>query len=285
MNRPVNNLAWLFLAPALALVMFSVGIPLLSVVNFSVQDVFFGNNFVWVGDKWFEQVMQSDTFRETFLRSILYAVLALTIEIPLGIAIAMRIPKTGVWVTPILMVIAIPLLIPWFVVGVIWKVLLDTEFGLVGVPLIWLFPNFTLDNLFIAWAAILITDVWHWTGLVVLLCYAGLTAIPRAYYQAAAIDGASRWAVLRHIELPKLSKVLLIAILLRSMDSMMVYIEPFMLTRGGPHEATTFISQDLLQTATQQFDFGEASAQSVIYFLFMVTTCWVLYTLMVRRND
>jgi glycerol transport system permease protein len=283
-NRPHDNRAWLFLAPALVVVLFGVGIPLMTVINFSVQDVFYGNSFVWVGTKWFQLVLQSDDFRATLLRSLLYTALVLFIEMPLGVAIALRMPRNGPAVTPLLVVIAIPLLIPWFVVGVMWKVLIDPRMGLIGVPLTAMFPGFTLENTVLAWIAIMLTDLWHWTGLVVLLCYAGLTAIPDAYYHAASIDGASRWTVLRHIELPKMSRLLLIAILLRTMDSMMVFIEPFMLTRGGPRQTTTFISQDLLQTATQQFDFGEASAQSVIYFLIMIALCWTLYTLMERRS-
>ena len=77
-------------------------------------------------------------------------------------------------------------------------------------------------------------DVWHWTSLVVLLAYAGLSAIPEAYYQAAKIDGASSWAVFRHIQLPKMKRVLTIAVLLRFMDSFNIYTEPFVLTGGGP---------------------------------------------------
>ena len=82
-------------------------------------------------------------------------------------------------------------------------------------------------------------DVWHWTSLVVLLAYAGLISIPDAYYQAAKIDGASRWAVFRYIQLPKMKRVLTIAILLRFMDSFMIYTEPSVLTGGGPGNATT----------------------------------------------
>jgi hypothetical protein len=77
-------------------------------------------------------------------------------------------------------------------------------------------------------------DVWHWTPLVALLCFAGLRAIPDAYYQAARIDGASKFAVFRYIQLPKLRGVLMIAVLLRFMDSFMIYTEPFVLTGGGP---------------------------------------------------
>ena len=105
-------------------------------------------------------------------------------------------------------------------------------------------------------------DVWHWTSLVVLLAYAGLSAIPDAYYQAARIDGAGRWAIFRHIQLPKLKHVLLIAVLLRFMDSFMIYTEAVVLTGGGPGNATTLLSIDLVKIALGQFDLGPAAAMS-----------------------
>ena len=85
-------------------------------------------------------------------------------------------------------------------------------------------------------------DVWHWTPLVVLLCYAGLRAIPDAFYQAASIDGAGRLSVFRYIQLPKMRGVLMIAVLLRFMDSFLIYTEPFVVTGGGPGNSTTFLS-------------------------------------------
>jgi glycerol transport system permease protein len=131
-----------------------------------------------------------------------------------------------------------------------------------------------------AWLTVLVMDVWHWTSLVALLAYAGLRAIPPAYYQAARIDGAGRWAVFRYIELPKLRPVLLIAVLLRFMDSFMIYTEPFVLTGGGPGTSTTFLSQYLTQKAVGQFDLGPAAAFSLIYFLLILLACFVLYSFM-----
>ena len=125
-------------------------------------------------------------------------------------------------------------------------------------------------------------DVWHWTPLVALLCYAGLRAIPDAYYQAARIDGASKLAVFRYIQLPKLRGVLMIAVLLRFMDSFMIYTEPFVLTGGGPGNATTFLSQYLTQKAVGQFDLGPAAAFSLIYFLIILLLCFILYNWMQR---
>ena len=110
----------------------------------------------------------------------------------------------------------------------------------------------------------------------------GSRAIPDAYYQAASIDGASKLAVFRYIQLPKLRGVLMIAVLLRFMDSFMIYTEPFVLTGGGPGNATTFLSQYLTQKAVGQFDLGPAAAFSLIYFLIILLLCFVLYNWMQR---
>ena len=120
--------------------------------------------------------------------------------------------------------------------------------------------------------------VWHWTSLVILLAFAGLSAIPPAYYQAAALDGASRWQVFRHVELPHLRSVLMIAVLLRLMDSLMIYTEPLVLTGGGPGNTTTFLSQYLATIAVGQFDLGPAAAFSILYFLLILLLCWLFHT-------
>ncbi len=94
---------------------------------------------------------------------------------------------------------------------------------------------------------------------------------------AARIDGASRWAVFRYIELPKMRGVLLIAILLRFMDSFKIFAEPFVLTGGGPGTSTTFLSQYLTTMAVGQFDLGPAAAFSLIYFLVILLVSYVFY--------
>ena len=141
-----------------------------------------------------------------------------------------------------------------------------------------------VNDVFDAWATLIVMDVWHWTSLVVLLCYAGLVSIPEAYYQAAKIDGASRWAVFRYIQLPKMKRVLLIAVLLRFMDSFMIYTEPFVVTGGGPGNSTTFLSIDLVKMAVGQFDLGPAAAMSIIYFLIILLLSWIFYTVMTSSD-
>ena len=281
-----NNKAWFMVMPVLILVAISAIIPLMTVVNYSVQDTFGNNEFFWVGTEWFQEILSSERFHNALLRTLLFSGLILAIEIPLGILIALAMPKRGWAVSVCLVLMALPLLIPWNVVGTIWQVFGRVDIGLLGHALasLGIDYNYTQNNLD-AWLTLILMDIWHWTSLVVLLCYSGLVSIPEVYYQAARIDGASRWAVFRFIQLPKIKRVLLIAVLLRFMDSFMIYTEPFVVTGGGPGNITTFLSIDLVQMAVGQFDLGPAAAMSLIYFLIILLVCWVFYTVMTSYDN
>ncbi len=280
-EKQKNQKAWFMVLPVFLIVAFSAVIPLMTVVNYSVQDTFGNNQFFWAGMEWFRELLQSERFRDSFFRQLLFSAIILAIEIPLGIIIALAMPKKG-WGVPVcLITMALPLLIPWNVVGTIWQIFGRVDIGLLGHTLaaLGIDYNYVLDPV-AAWITVIVMDIWHWTSLVVLLCYSGLSAIPDAYYQAAKIDGASRWAVFRYIQLPKMNRVLLIAVLLRFMDSFMIYTEPFVVTGGGPGNSTTFLSIDLVKLALGQFDLGPAAAMSLIYFLVILLLSWVFYTVM-----
>ena len=280
MLKPIKKRAWLFILPALVLVGGSTIIPLIAIVNFSVHDVFYGNDFIWVGPKWFIQVLNSNEFYHTLLRSFAFSAIVLTIEVPLGILIALSLPRKGKFVPLYIIAIAIPLMIPWVVVGLMWLMMIHPQWGSIGSLLSLIGLHIDINNVYSAWSVIIFVDVWHWTSLVVLFCYSGLLAIPDMYYQAARIDGANRWKVFQYIEFPKMKRVLMIAILLRFIDSFMVYAEPFVITRGGPGKSTVFLSHSLMQTAAQQFDLGHSSAISIIYFSIIVLFAWILYKVM-----
>ncbi|RWE79190.1 sugar ABC transporter permease [Mesorhizobium sp.] len=285
MDKIWNNKAWFLVLPVLVLVAFSAVIPLMTVVNYSVQDTFGNNVFFWAGTEWFEELLHSDRFWEAMVRNLIFSFIILAIEVPLGIFIALNMPKKG-WGVPVCLVLmALPLLVPWNVVGTIWQVFGRNDIGLLGYYVNALGFNYNyVQDPFDAWVTVIIMDVWHWTSLVVLLCYAGLVSIPDAFYQAAKIDGASRWAVFRYIQLPKMQRVLLIAVLLRFMDSFMIYTEPFVVTGGGPGNSTTFLSIDLVKTALGQFDLGPAAAMSLVYFLIILLLSWVFYTVMTNYD-
>ena len=287
-DKPLNNRAWLFVIPVLAFVLFSSIVPMMTVVNYSVQDTMGQNQFFWNGLAWFQNLLDPSTdiggrFAGALLRNLVYSVVVLLIELPLGIACAICIPRQGWKVGATLVLIALPLLIPYNVVGTIWQIFARQDIGLLGAALnrIGIPYNDTQDPTS-AWATIVVMDVWHWTGMVALLSYAGLKSIPAAFYQAARIDGASRWSVFRNIELPKLQKVLVIAVLLRFMGSFMIYTEPSVVTGGGPGSATSFLSLDLVKIALGQVDLGNAAAMSLVYNLITLSICWIFFTVMTQ---
>ncbi|MBN3763829.1 sugar ABC transporter permease [Burkholderia sp. Ac-20365] len=281
--KPLNQKAWLLVVPVFICVAFSAILPLMTVVNYSVQDIISPTQHVFVGTEWFRNIMTDPDLRGALGRQIIFSACVLLFEIPLGVGLALAMPASGWRASAALVVLAMPLLIPWNVVGTIWQIFGRPDIGLLGYALnsIGVEYNYTASPTD-AWVTVLVMDIWHWTPLVALLCYAGLRAIPDAFYQAAEIDGASRFAVFRYIQLPKMRGVLMIAVLLRFMDSFMIYTEPFVLTGGGPGDSTTFLSQYLTQKAVGQFDLGPAAAFSLIYFLIILLLCFILYNWMER---
>lgn len=282
-GRVPNQKAWWLVLPVVLLVAFNAVIPLMTVVNYSVQETFGDNRFFFEGVTWFEQILHSSRFHDALQRQLLFTAIVLAIELPLGVAIALAMPRRGPWASVCLVLMAMPLLIPWNVVGAMWNIFALPDIGLLGYSLnaLGFDYNFTRQPLS-AWSTLIAMDVWHWTSLVVLLAYAGLSAIPNAFYQAAKIDGASAWAVFRYIQLPKMKRVLMIAVLLRFMDSFMIYTEAIVLTGGGPGNATSLLSIDLVKIALGQFDLGPAAAMSLIYFLIILLLSWIFYAVMTR---
>lgn len=286
MNKMENQKAWLFVLPVFALVAFNAIIPLMTVVNYSVQETFGDNTFFWSGVIWFEDVLNSERFHDALVRQLIFTFSILAIEVPLGVGIALTMPRKGPWVPVCLVLMALPLLIPWNVVGAMWNIFALPDIGLLGYTLnaMGIDYNFT-RQIGDAWFTLILMDVWHWTSLVVLLAYAGLVSIPDAYYQAARIDGAGSFAIFRYIQLPKMKRVLTIAILLRFMDSFNIFTEVSVLTGGGPGNSTTLLSIDLEKMALGQFDLGPAAAMSLVYFLIILALSWVFYTLMMRNEE
>ncbi len=285
-SKIVNQKAWFLVAPVFLVVAFNALVPLMTVVNFSVQETFGDNVFTWAGVHWFQDVLHSERFHAALLRQLTFSAVVLAIEIPLGLAVALTMPRKGIWVSVCLILMALPLLIPWNVVGSMWNIMALPDIGLLAKMIngLGIDYNYTRQPM-AAWFTIVLMDVWHWTSLVVLLSYAGLVSIPDAYYQAAKVDGAKPWAVFRYIQLPKLKHVLTIAVLLRFMDSFMIYTEVSVLTGGGPGNATTFLSIDLVKIALGQFDLGPAAAMSIIYFLIILSLSWLFYTLMMKNEE
>jgi glycerol transport system permease protein len=273
----MNQRPWLFLLPTLLLMSISAFVPLMTVINYSLHYIFAGSIPEFVGLQNYVEVMGDTNFRQALLRQLGYSIIVLIIEIPLGILIALSLPKKGNGVGLSLVLLGIPLLIPYNVVGIVWRLFSQSDIGIIPKVMFVLGYEYNVSLQAVdAFMTLLLLDIWHWTPFVALLSYAGLQAIPDAYYQAARIDGASRWKAFSYVTLPKLRPVLTLAILIRFMDSFKIYSEPLLLTGGGPGNATTFLSMFVARKA-ESYELGYAGAVSVIYLYIVIVLSYLFF--------
>lgn len=274
-----------FLLPALLLMSVSAFLPVMTVLNYSLHVLFAGSIPKYIGLENYKAAMHTEPFVKAIGRQFIYTLEILLIEIPLGLALAMTLPKRGIFVGLVLVLLGIPLLIPWNVVGIIWRLFIRADIGVLPAAFERIGVAYSVEKAHPAWWTVIAMDVWHWTPLVTLLCYAGLRAIPQEFYQAARVDSASKFATFRYVTLPKLKHVMIIAVLLRSMDSFKVYSEPFILTAGGPGTTTELLSLFVSRQAIGAFNLGLSSAFSLIYFIIVLVMCYVLYVTMTQIGE
>jgi glycerol transport system permease protein len=279
----MKNRAWLFLIPALALVSLSAFIPIITVINYSLHLLYPGSIPEFYGLENYVELLQDEIFLTSIKRQFMFTFEVLLIEIPLGLMIALTMPPKGKTLTLILVLLGVPLLIPFPIVGMVWRVFTRADLGVVPRFLAGLGYDYRpVQHAMDAWVKTLVMDIWHWVPLVALLCFAGLQTIPEPYYQAAKIDGASKWATFRYVILPKLRYVLIIAVLLRAMDSFNIYSEIFMLTGGGPGNTTNLMSIYTSSQAVGGTDLGYGAALSIVYLYLAVMLCYILYIIMLN---
>ncbi len=275
---------WLFLLPTLLLMSISAFVPLMAVVNYSLHTIFAGSTPEFVGLQNYAEVMGDSNFHGALFRQLAYSALVLLIEIPLGIAIALCLPRKGWAVGLCLVLLGVPLLIPYNVVGIVWRLFTQSDIGVIPRMLSMVGYEYNVSLVPVdAFVTLLLVDVWHWTPLVALLTYAGLQAIPQAYYQAAQVDGASAWQTFRFVTLPKLRPVLTLAVLIRFMDSFKIYSEPLLLTGGGPGNTTTFMSLFVARKA-ESYDLGYAGSVSIIYLYVVIVFSYILFQVATRST-
>jgi glycerol transport system permease protein len=275
-----TNKAWLFLIPALLVMALTAFIPLMTVVNYSLHVIFSGATPEFVGFDNYVQVVNDPEFIGAFGRQLLFTLVILSIEIPLGIIIGLSMPKKGIGVAISLVLLGIPLLVPYNVVGIVWRLFSQSNIGFIPYVLgVFGYPyNVSLRSVD-AVLTLIVLDVWHWTPLVGLLSYAGYSAIPEAYFQAAAIDGSSPWKTFVYVTLPRMKSVLILGFLLRFMDSFKIYEEPLTLTGGGPGSSTTFLSLFVARKA-ESYNLGYAGASSMIYLVVVIIMSYIFFQLM-----
>ena len=261
-----RRLPYLFLAPAVALLLSLSIYPLIYSFSVSLQ-VESANGVRWSFGN-FQRLLSDNFFLSAMGHTFIYAASALVCEFLLGLGLALLLNSRMRGRALFRASLLVPMMLPPVVVGVVWRLMLNPDFGAINGTL----KGFGFNTDALTWTAsprlallsVIVVDIWQWTPFVFLVLLAGLQAIPQEPYEAAKIDGSSRWQTFRYVTLPLLKPAILIALLLRTMDLLRVFDQIFILTEGGPGFATETISLYIYRTAFRFFDFGYAAAMSFV---------------------
>lgn len=261
-----RTLAYLLLAPTIIVLLALSIYPLFYSIKISLQTE------SAAGVRWtlqnFVRLAGDSFFLSALAHTFVYAAIALTIEFLLGLALALLLNGQIRGRSFFRALLLVPMMLPAVVVGVVWRLMLNPNFGAVNGTLKGLGVNADMltwtASPKLAMASVIMADVWQWTPFMFLILLAGLQAIPQEPYEAALIDGSTAWQTFRHVTLPLLKPAILIALLLRTMDLLRVFDQIFILTEGGPGFATETVSLYIYRTAFRFSNFGYAAAMSFV---------------------
>lgn len=219
-------------------------------------------------------------FGISLARTLMFTACATVIELSLGLAVALLLNRRFPARRAVRTLVLAPMVITPAVVGMMWFILFHDTIG----PLNWflsaldLGPVGWLTSPSVAMASVLLMDIWHWTPFMFLLSLAALQAVPQESLEAAAVDGATTWQSLRLVLLPAIADTLVVAAVLRAMEAFELFAEPYVMTGGGPGEATETISLHIYKSAFLFFDMGYAGAMIVVSIGILVS----LYSISLR---
>jgi multiple sugar transport system permease protein len=288
-----RNLApYLFMAPALVVLLFVVAIPIVyafvqSFYNYRWNVPTFPVKFVGLDN--YLNIFEDEDLLGSVVWTFSFTAVAVSCELIYGLGLALLLNSKRLGRLRALMrgVFLIPLMISGVVSGFMWRMLFDPEYGpmnhllsLVGVGTVHWFTDITPTRL-----VVILNDMWLATPFVMLVLLAGMQTIPEELYEAGSIDGASQWALFRHITLPLLRYPIMVVIIIRVMDALRAFDMIFMLTRGGPGTSTTTIMLFDYRYAFQFFQMGRATAVSFAFFIVICLITLVSMRVLQRDTD
>jgi multiple sugar transport system permease protein len=269
-----RTLATAFISPALLLLLGMSVFPLLWALYLSFTD-FSATRDVpaqWVGLDNYIAVLTSSEVHRRALTTLVYVVGAVTLQTVLGFGIAYLISRRTRGRGALTTLFLVPMMLSPVVVGLFWRFMLDTQFGVVnsllgslGIDQVeWLTRQRT------AMISLIVVDTWQWTPFIMLIALAGLTAVPSYLYEAASIDRASEWFRFRNITLPLVWPLLLIAVMFRAIEAFRLFDLVYILTNGGPGVSTETLSFHVYKVAFLGFNTGTASAYGILMVLVVI---------------
>src|ERR687891_685915 len=284
------DLGWRLIAvgpTVLFLLVFTV-VPIALMLVMSFHDVRWEGGaaiWTWRGLANYAELGSNPFYDAALRNTFIFVVAAVLAEMVLGFGLALLVSRLARGRTAFLAIFLLPILIPAIVIGAIWKLMYNYDFGLFNdfVALLGVPPQDWLGDANLALASVVLVDVWHWTSFCFLLLLAGLESLPQDVHEAAKLDGANLWQELRHVTLPLMWPVILVTLVTRTLLAFKVFDEEFLLTQGGPGTATEVLSFTVFRVFFYDDREGFGSAMS-ISIIMMVIALLCIGALATRRR-
>lgn len=259
-----GSFRWMLL-PGLGFVALMIGFPFVDTLWLSLQRFHFGSSPHFAGADNFAHLLQDAKFWEGLRITFGLYLLSLAMQLALGLYLALLLNRTRVLRGLLRTLLVSPFVMPPVVVGMMWLVILDPSLGvanwllgLFGIsPALWLAsPQWVIPT-------VAMIDTWQWAPFVALILLAGLQTLPVDVFEAASIDGAHGWSLLRRVTLPLLAPSIVTAATLRSVDLLRFFDIIYITTQGGPGDASQTLNIYAFKQGFVFFDIGYASALMV----------------------
>lgn len=241
----------------------------------------------FIGLRNYRLLLESPEFWNSLIVTFQFVAMSVSVELVLGLTLAVVLSRDVPGISAFRSFLLVPLAMAPVVVGLLWRFMLSTEAGIINyvVSMMGFDRTDFLSNTTLALPVIALVDIWQWTPFMFLILLAGIQALPHEPFEAAAIDGASTWQTLVHITLPMLRYPILVAVLLRTIDAFRVYDLIYMMTRGGPIDATDTLSWSIYNDGFRIFNMGYASALSWMMLIIVTIVVTVFIRLIAGRRQ
>lgn len=266
----VSESVWrrLALTPSLGVFMLLSLLPVANLIAMSMHQIRWEDGsatWEYIGAAHYVRLSADTLFRKGVYNTLIFSVVGVSLQIVIGFFLAWAVSRIGRGRVVYRTIFILPILVPGILIGAIWKLMLNYDFGLAN-SLIGVFGFLPVDWLgtaSLALPSVIIVDIWHWTPFCFLLLLAGFESLPQELHEAALVDGANAWTELRYVYLPIMMPVIAVTFLFRFMTSLKVFDEIYLLTGGGPGSSTEVVSYTIYRTFFTQDQMGYGSAMSV----------------------
>lgn len=291
-----QSAGWAFIAPGIVLLVGVMGFPIAALVSNSLHIYDFANPTIpreFIGIRNYITLLTDARFLKTMGNTLVFTVSAVSLQVVLGLVVALLINRVFAGRRLIIGLFVLPTAAMPVAVGLIWRYMYNNEYGIFSyflkqVGLLGsdgLLERALLSDPYTAMASIILTDVWEWTPFMALVLLGGLLSLPREPFEAATVDGATSWKTFWRITLPLLRPVLAIGVLIRLSDAAKVLDIVYVLTGGGPGDATETAHLFAYRLNFKAFRMGYGSAQVMLLSLVVLVISAILFRKIAGRLD